>query len=309
MKLTWLDGLKKTWLQSLQANKTPQAVLINGVNKSGHIDFAKWLAQSLICQNVACGQCSMCKLIEDEQHPLVKIIRPEEGSKVIKVSGKKSMQILELGQFMSYRDDNWRIAIICYADQMNDYAANALLKNLEEPANKQIYILLNRRFDSILPTIVSRCIRLTIPQVPTQELDSDVHDLMRHYLSQHPMEKQHIKNYQHFVERLADLIERLIEQKTHALTVVKEVEKWPFELVVQCLNNWVEQAIYENNQHPIYQKIQKIDQQHLWFLWRDLLKIQNIQNSSIDLVKCLEDIFLIIGLLPRSKKYPHFVFA
>ena len=56
----------------------------------------------------------------------------------------------------------WRVAIVDTADDMNDNAANALLKLLEEPPSRAMLLLLSNRPGRLLPTIRSRCQRLDL---------------------------------------------------------------------------------------------------------------------------------------------------
>ena len=54
----------------------------------------------------------------------------------------------------------WRTVIVDAADEMNVNAANALLKLLEEPRPRTVFVLTTSRLDRVLPTIVSRCQRV-----------------------------------------------------------------------------------------------------------------------------------------------------
>ena len=56
----------------------------------------------------------------------------------------------------------WRVAIVDTADEMNDNAANALLKLLEEPPGRAMLLLLSNTPGRLLPTIRSRCQRLVL---------------------------------------------------------------------------------------------------------------------------------------------------
>jgi DNA polymerase-3 subunit delta' len=58
------------------------------------------------------------------------------------------------------------VEIIDAADEMNDYAANALLKTLEQPAPHAAIVLIAPRLDSVLPTVASRCRHIPLATVP-----------------------------------------------------------------------------------------------------------------------------------------------
>ena len=63
---------------------------------------------------------------------------------------------------LSAGEGGWRVAIVDTADEMNENAANALLKNLEEPPRKSLLMLLSDAPGRLLPTIRSRCQRLDL---------------------------------------------------------------------------------------------------------------------------------------------------
>ena len=72
----------------------------------------------------------------------------------------------------------WRVAIVDTADDMNDNAANALLKLLEEPPGRAMLMLLANRPGQLLPTIRSRCQRLDLRPLD----DAIVAEALKHYL-------------------------------------------------------------------------------------------------------------------------------
>jgi DNA polymerase-3 subunit delta' len=71
----------------------------------------------------------------------------------------------------------WRVAVIDAADAMNKNAANALLKSLEEPPRRAIFLLVSHAPGSLLPTIRSRCQRLSLAPLE----DSQVSSLLQRY--------------------------------------------------------------------------------------------------------------------------------
>lgn len=67
-------------------------------------------------------------------------------------------------------DNGWRIVIVDPADDMNRNAANALLKTLEEPPAKTLFILISHNPGRVLPTIRSRCQPLTFKPLADSDL-------------------------------------------------------------------------------------------------------------------------------------------
>lgn len=68
----------------------------------------------------------------------------------------------------------WRVAIVDSADEMNDNAANALLKALEEPPSRAVLILLANAPGRLLPTIRSRCQRLDLRPLSDADMDNEL---------------------------------------------------------------------------------------------------------------------------------------
>lgn len=99
-----------------------------------------------------CNACRSCKKIISGTHPDIIEINPDGAS--IKIS-----QIRSLNDTVSLKpyEANHRVVIICDAHTMNPSAGNALLKLLEEPPGRTLFILTAKRSSDHLPTVVSRC--------------------------------------------------------------------------------------------------------------------------------------------------------
>lgn len=153
---------KKQWLQlwqSFQQNRLPHALLFSGVAGIGKMHMASLLAHALLCtqpdeKGNACGQCRSCDLLNAKSHADFLVIEPEETGQMIKVD-----QIREVIDFVNAtaQQGGYRVVIINPANAMNQNAANALLKSLEEPTAKCLFILISNQSLKLLPTIKSRC--------------------------------------------------------------------------------------------------------------------------------------------------------
>ena len=146
-----------------QERRLPHALLLAGPTGLGKSQFARELAQSLLCEQpatdgAACQQCRSCARFAAASHPDMFVVEPEEPGKAIKVDQIRDL----ISQFAlaTHREGGYRIAIVQPAEQMNLAAANSLLKTLEEPPPDTL-ILLICASPSLLPaTILSRCQRL-----------------------------------------------------------------------------------------------------------------------------------------------------
>ena len=166
--------------------RLPHALLIHGRQGIGKVSFACGLAQSLLCESpsagLACGRCAACGWFESSNHPDFRLIEPggltaaeeeEQGA------GKGSARILieqirELADFINVSSHRGgpKVVLIQPAEALNVNAANALLKNLEEPPAGTLFLLVAHRIHFLLPTIRSRCqqIALAAPE-PAAAID------------------------------------------------------------------------------------------------------------------------------------------
>jgi len=84
-------------------------------------------------------------------------VRPESKSRVITIDQIRGlMQIVQLKPHQA----KWKVGVVVAADRLNQQAANAFLKTLEEPPGQSILILLSTAPAQVLETLLSRCLRL-----------------------------------------------------------------------------------------------------------------------------------------------------
>lgn len=145
-------------------NRIPQALLITGNKGLGKQRLANQFAFSLLCtepqdDGLSCGHCDSCLLLEAETHPDFIQLKPDEHGKPITVGQIRSLltRLTLKPQFESYR-----VVIVNPADLMNNAAANAFLKCLEEPAERTVILLITDKPAHLPATIVSRCQRLAV---------------------------------------------------------------------------------------------------------------------------------------------------
>lgn len=156
--------------QALQSDQMPHALLFIGNEGVGKGSTALALARALNCENRqsdqdACGQCRSCRLFATGSHPDFWRISPEGDAAQPQI---KIEQIRELRRQVGYHPlvGNWRVVLFKPAETLNEAAANALLKTLEEPPEGNLFILTAIGERDLLPTIVSRCRRLTFAAIP-----------------------------------------------------------------------------------------------------------------------------------------------
>jgi len=151
---------------ALERDRLHHAYLFVGPEGVGKRTVAVAYAKAVHCEegnNNFCGQCTNCARISDGNHPDVRIIEPLMDKKEISIQ-----QIRELERDLNYRSftGKRKIMIIDPAVLMNSSAQNALLKTLEEPPQETLIILIATNSGGLLPTLRSRCLRLSFAPLP-----------------------------------------------------------------------------------------------------------------------------------------------
>jgi DNA polymerase-3 subunit delta' len=173
----WLDVHLERVGDLLRQGRMPHALLVTGRPGLGKSAFVARLAALLICEDrgsnqVACGQCSACKLQAAGNHPdyhHVTFAVDEKTGKVSTVIKVDQIRELSGALALSRHGAGYRVAILEPADALNINAANSLLKTLEEPADNTVLVLVSSQPGHLPPTIRSRCqqIRIAAPEAGT----------------------------------------------------------------------------------------------------------------------------------------------
>lgn len=137
--------------------------LFTGPAGSGRSTLARAFAAALQCEENGCGICTNCKLIAADAHPDVRMLATD---KVI-ISIEEVRQLVQFSSLGSSLGD-YRIVIIEDADRMTERTSNVLLKALEEPQPKTVWILCAPSAADMLPTIRSRT-RNVVLRLPSIE--------------------------------------------------------------------------------------------------------------------------------------------
>lgn len=94
-------------------------------------------------------------------HPDVHFLAPEKKSRIISVDAIRDALIAPLSS--TSFSGGWKVGVIQNADRLRTESANAFLKMLEEPPPRTVFFLLSDKPEQLLPTIVSRCQKITLP--------------------------------------------------------------------------------------------------------------------------------------------------
>lgn len=139
------------------------AWLFTGPPGSGRSTAARAFAAALQCRAGGCGECHECRTALNGTHADVSVVATEGLSIGVKLAR-------ELVQEAALRPSvgAWRVIIVEDADRLTEQACNAVLKELEEPTPRTVWVLCAPSLEDVIITIRSRCrhVRLRTPPVP-----------------------------------------------------------------------------------------------------------------------------------------------
>lgn len=200
---------KQRLLKMVHENRVPHALLFSGREGSGNLPAALAFAQHLYCtnktENGACGECAVCNKVSKLIHPDLHLVFPIAKSKDVKSSDdlvkefreaflqnsyltlndwfnelsaenkqpiipvEEANGILKKLSYTSY-EGSYKMMIIWQPEKMNAEAANKLLKVLEEPPEKTIFVLVSNQPEQLLATIISRVQQIPFYQCSEEDI-------------------------------------------------------------------------------------------------------------------------------------------
>ena len=201
------EATKQQLRQSVREGRIPHAQLFTGISGIGKLQLALAYAQYLNCPHRtdedSCGTCPTCLQFERLQHPDLHFVFPIVGSdetcdsfmepwreiilnrhyfdlddwhKALGVETKQSMiyekesgEILRKLSLKPY-GEGYKVMIIWQPEKMNTTTANKLLKLLEEPPQRTVFLLVSEKPEALLATILSRVQTIRIPRLETETI-------------------------------------------------------------------------------------------------------------------------------------------
>ena len=145
-----------------------QAWPITGPPGSGRSNAAKAFAAALQCAEHGCGQCNACRTTLSGAHPDVTLVRTEALS-----IGVDEVRELVRRAAMNPAHGRHQVVVVEDADRITERGADALLKAIEEPAPKTVWLLCAPTPEDVIVTIRSRCRRLHLA-TPRDEAVADL---------------------------------------------------------------------------------------------------------------------------------------
>lgn len=303
-------------------SRVPHAILLHGREGIGKLRFARALAQSLLCESprdeVACGICPACGWFGSGNHPDFRLVEPaalteadDEGEGAAKSSARILIeQIRDLADFInvSSHRGSAKVVLIHPAEALNVNAANALLKNLEEPPPGTHFVLVAHRVQFLLPTIRSRCRHLA-PGVPAPEMaakwlrERGVRDpeLALAHTGGAPLLALSLDGHDYWQRREA-LLEQIAVRRFDPLAaadqlcdqplreILASLQKWTFDLVLhKCLGRV---RYNPDRSQALAALAARADALKVLRFHRELLKLQRVIDHPLNPRLLLEQLLL-----------------
>tara|TARA_Y100001968_G_scaffold212345_1_gene195477 strand:+ start:49910 stop:51673 length:1764 start_codon:yes stop_codon:yes gene_type:complete len=169
-ELVGQDAIAETLKHAITTNRIAPAYLFSGPRGTGKTSSARILARSLNCLNnqlatiTPCGNCDLCKTIA--LGTALDVIEIDAASN----TGVDNIrELIERSRFAPVQA-RWKVYVIDECHMLSTAAFNALLKTLEEPPEKVVFVLATTDPQRVLPTILSRCQRFDFHRIPLLDL-------------------------------------------------------------------------------------------------------------------------------------------
>ncbi|MBS4096510.1 MAG: DNA polymerase III subunit delta' [Sulfuricella sp.] len=323
--------------------KLPHALLLHGQRGTGKAAFAKLLANALLCESPsfegkACGKCLACGWMNSGTHPDFHLVQPETddaeaataepaGDEKEKEKKQKHITILQVRELISSVSlsagrGGMRVVVVRPAETMNVNAANALLKTLEEPPPRTLFILVSHQPQKLPPTVRSRCLKIAMP-MPTRE--QAIQWLKEQGVSEPeiclaqagfaPLLALELNEPEYREKRLAFLDQIADTQRNDPLALAERVEKEKTELA--WILNWLQTWVYDLESarmagavryHPdFFDKISQLanipEVSKLLEYQHELTKARRAVNHPLNMRLVLEQ--LLLSYWQTMKRRPH----
>jgi DNA polymerase-3 subunit delta' len=185
--------------RALAAEKVAHAYIFAGPEGVGKLKTAGEWAKLLLCSDrlhqaddygqsffESCGQCASCRAFEKQIHPDFNLVYKELLQYTIDGKRKKNPLQFPINVVREFLIDKiavkpqlsqFTVYVVCEAERLNNSAQNAMLKVVEEPPSYCFLILLCTRPERLLPTILSRCQRITFGPIPEKKIADQLEKL------------------------------------------------------------------------------------------------------------------------------------
>ncbi len=167
---------------SADSGRLAQAYVVVAPPRGSGIELSWRVLELLYCKgdDAPCGLCRQCKSVQERTHPDIHWIEPQKKSRTIAI---EQVRAIQKQIYETAFAGGWKACVIVGVDCMSSGAANAFLKTLEEPPAQTLFLLLTDSPQRLLPTIISRCQRISVSGSDGDGLDDELRQAVRDILA------------------------------------------------------------------------------------------------------------------------------
>ena len=338
MMFPWHKKASDKLDKMIEQNHMPHALLITGVEKIGKFDFTQSLIKKLLCPKASCDRCELCNalnnddlmseldhsvLIRRSHYPNLIYCRTELNDSGSMSKDIRVDQIRAFCESLGKTAESLQIGVVFYADQMNNNAANSLLKTLEEPRQNTLIILLAHNADRLPMTILSRCQAIHInpsydeetAEWVAEQIDIDTrsdYDPMQLLDSAHGVPHRAIDDLKGDFYFQYQSWQNLLLEIALSPTKIKDTEIFSDnELdVLKCLQYLISEGIkikilnHDGANLELNKVIEKSSFNHLFKLLDDTNQAISLSQTTVNMKLLLDNVLVVWSHITNLKKYP-----
>lgn len=327
--LPWHQTAFAKLQKMIEQNHLPHALLITGAAQIGKFELMQQLVgvllndDELIRRDNVKEDLDYTVLIRRSNYPNMIYCRAGELSPTTKKPSKEIRidQVREFCDVLNKTADTLQIGVIYYADQMNNAAANGLLKTLEEPRENTLIILLAHNVKNLPATIISRCQSVHISPAYDEATQAWIAQNIEHkedFDIPHLLETTHgvpfkvleelagdgFMHYQHWQDQLLKLA-------IHPMMISQMEDFEGNEVaVLNCLQHLIIEGIrlkslkHEGGLVELNQIISLTKIAFLFKLLHDIQNAINLSKTSVNIKLLLDNVLIVWSHITHLKTYP-----
>ncbi|MCC3411782.1 DNA polymerase III subunit gamma/tau [Microcoleus sp. PH2017_02_FOX_O_A] len=176
-ELVGQEAIAQTLTSAILQQRIAPAYLFTGPRGTGKTSSARIFAKSLNCISTGaptptpCGKCNVCQ--EIARGSTLDVIEIDAASN----TGVDNIRdLIERAQFAPVQC-RYKVYVIDEVHMLSTQAFNALLKTLEEPPDRVVFVLATTDPQRVLPTIISRCQKFDFRRIPLDSMTSHLHKI------------------------------------------------------------------------------------------------------------------------------------